>query len=164
MSLSDNSHDFSLSSICWGYRDIFKQTIQRLFDEGYLGPEREVIVGSNTEMPAEELRKMARKSLFKLDSGLIVALSFLPDFFYRVDGNQNQMSKLHSDSPIADLEDEAGIGDALPEDPVDSPIGVENHDLLVQYLVESERDPSPKIDFYERPLIIKRGLSWLIFS
>ena len=43
MSSSDNFSDFSLSSICWGYRDIFKQTIQRLFDEGYLGPEREEI-------------------------------------------------------------------------------------------------------------------------
>ena len=199
-----------------------------------------------------ELRKMARESLFELDSRPFIALSFLPDFFYRADGNQNQMPTHQGDSMIADLKDEAGIGDALPENSVDSPIAAEdrepdssrdsetddsgnvspavylydewsndegdyyrdhchvyemksreesgttipgnvteqvarvrrifellrpevisklkrlpegdeiNHDLLVQYLVESERDPSPKIDFYERPYIIKRDLSVLI--
>ena len=38
-----NDRDFSLSSVGWGYRDIFTKTIERLFAEGYLGPEREEI-------------------------------------------------------------------------------------------------------------------------
>ncbi|MBT3272304.1 MAG: VWA domain-containing protein [Spirochaetales bacterium] len=36
-----NYQDFSASSVTWGYRDIFAETIKRLFNEGYLGPERE---------------------------------------------------------------------------------------------------------------------------
>lgn len=32
--------DAALSRVCWGYRDVFKQTITRLHDEGYLGAER----------------------------------------------------------------------------------------------------------------------------
>ena len=37
-----------------------------------------------------------------------------------------------------------------------------NHDMLIRYLVESNRDPSPKIDFYERPLVDRRDLSVLV--
>ena len=37
-----------------------------------------------------------------------------------------------------------------------------NHDLLIDYLVDTRRNPSPRIDFYERPLVIKRSLSVVI--
>jgi hypothetical protein len=37
-----------------------------------------------------------------------------------------------------------------------------NHDLLVQYLVDAKRNPSPKVDFYERPLVARRDLSVLV--
>lgn len=33
-------HGFSLKSVCWGYRDLFRQTIERLFAEGLIGGEK----------------------------------------------------------------------------------------------------------------------------
>ena len=36
-------HGFSLRSVCWGYRDIFRNTIEGLFDQGLLGAEREEV-------------------------------------------------------------------------------------------------------------------------
>ena len=36
-------HCFSLQSVCWGYRDIFKTTIEGLFEQGLLGAGREEV-------------------------------------------------------------------------------------------------------------------------
>ncbi len=40
MSRMDNTHGFSLSSVCWGYRDIFAKTLEGLFDRGMIGDDR----------------------------------------------------------------------------------------------------------------------------
>jgi hypothetical protein len=37
------SHDFSLRSVCWGYRDIFRKAIEALVQQGYLGEGRESV-------------------------------------------------------------------------------------------------------------------------
>jgi nitric oxide reductase NorD protein len=38
----DRYHGFSLQSVCWGYREIFAQAIEGLFEGGYIGPARRV--------------------------------------------------------------------------------------------------------------------------
>lgn len=37
---ADRYHGFSLSSVCWGYRDIFAQTLETLFAQGLIGDKR----------------------------------------------------------------------------------------------------------------------------
>ncbi len=59
MNKSIDYHGFSLSSVCWGYRDIFRKTINRLHDQGYLGPERPEITGRFFE-----LMRCSDKTLF----------------------------------------------------------------------------------------------------
>jgi hypothetical protein len=39
-------HGFSLRSVTWGYREVFAQTIEELFREGYLGPERREVTAA----------------------------------------------------------------------------------------------------------------------
>ncbi|MBN1558156.1 MAG: hypothetical protein JW951_08425, partial [Lentisphaerae bacterium] len=39
----DAAHGFSLSCVCWGYRDLFARTIGGLLDEGVLGGGREAV-------------------------------------------------------------------------------------------------------------------------
>ena len=195
-------------------------------------------------------RETLRKSSFRLDIAPLQPLSFLPDFFYTADAESRMVVNSQSDSVVADLREEAGIGEVVEDDFDDAPVSTEdadtaptqdaadtadatpaeylydewsndegdyfrdychvhevksrdesefavpesaseqvrrvrrifellrpevssklkrlsegdeiNHDLLVRYLVESERDPSPKIDFYEQPHIVKRDLSVLI--
>jgi len=34
---------FSLQSVCWGYRDIFQRTLEGLFEQGLIGPDREAV-------------------------------------------------------------------------------------------------------------------------
>lgn len=36
---------FSLKDVCWGYREIFADAIERLFDEGLIGPGRREVTG-----------------------------------------------------------------------------------------------------------------------
>jgi len=38
--MEDHYHGFKLSSVCWGYRDIFAQTLEAMFDQGLIGEER----------------------------------------------------------------------------------------------------------------------------
>jgi nitric oxide reductase activation protein len=52
-------HGFSLRDVGWGYRDIFAKTIERLFDEGLLGPKRE-----ETSKHFFDLLKRANQSCF----------------------------------------------------------------------------------------------------
>jgi nitric oxide reductase activation protein len=40
---SNSNHDFSLKSVCWGYRDTFSKAIEGLFEKNLLGPEQEEI-------------------------------------------------------------------------------------------------------------------------
>jgi len=39
----DRYHGFSLRSVTWGYREIFAQTIEGLFEQGCLGPDRQEV-------------------------------------------------------------------------------------------------------------------------
>ncbi|MBN1582118.1 MAG: hypothetical protein JXA89_15550 [Anaerolineae bacterium] len=41
--IQDRYQGFSLRSVCWGYRDVFAQAIERLFIEGVLGPQQESV-------------------------------------------------------------------------------------------------------------------------
>ena len=50
---------FSLRDVCWGYRDIFARTIEGLFDEGLLGPDR-----NETSRHFFNLLKQANQSCF----------------------------------------------------------------------------------------------------
>jgi nitric oxide reductase activation protein len=43
---ADKFQGFSLSSVCWGYRDIFAKTLQELFERGMLGAQRPEITAS----------------------------------------------------------------------------------------------------------------------
>ena len=42
----DRYRGFSLKSVCWGYRDLFQQSIERLFAEGLIGDERREVTES----------------------------------------------------------------------------------------------------------------------
>jgi hypothetical protein len=57
--LGDRLHGFSLRDVCWGYRDLFARTIERLFDEGLLGAER-----AETSRQFFALLKQADQSCF----------------------------------------------------------------------------------------------------
>ena len=39
----DRYHGFSLRSVMWGYRDIFEEAIEELFQQGCLGPQRQEV-------------------------------------------------------------------------------------------------------------------------
>ena len=40
----DNRYEgFSLRSVCWGYREVFARTIEGLFDQGWIGPDRRAV-------------------------------------------------------------------------------------------------------------------------
>jgi hypothetical protein len=41
---------FSLKSVCWGYREVFAQTIERLFSEGLIGEGRREVTGKFFEL------------------------------------------------------------------------------------------------------------------
>ncbi len=43
-------HGFSLRSVTWGYREIFSETIEELFREGILGPQRREVTGKFFEL------------------------------------------------------------------------------------------------------------------
>ena len=47
---ADEVNGFDLKSVCWGYREVFAQTIQGLFDEGAIGPERREVTTKVFEM------------------------------------------------------------------------------------------------------------------
>lgn len=40
---ADRYHGFSLNSVMWGYRDIFEKSIDELFQQGCLGPQRQEV-------------------------------------------------------------------------------------------------------------------------
>jgi hypothetical protein len=42
----DRYHGFSLKSVCWGYREIFRQTLDGLFREGVVGPDRREVTAT----------------------------------------------------------------------------------------------------------------------
>ena len=39
----DRYHGFSLRSVCWGYREIFREAIEGLFEQGAIGPDRQEV-------------------------------------------------------------------------------------------------------------------------
>jgi nitric oxide reductase activation protein len=39
-------HGFSLKSVCWGYRDLFRQSIENLLDDGLIGDDRREVTES----------------------------------------------------------------------------------------------------------------------
>ena len=57
--MGEELHGFSLRSVCWGYRNIFAETIERLFEEGLIGTERE-----ETSRQFFDLLKKADQSCF----------------------------------------------------------------------------------------------------
>lgn len=38
--MKDRYHGFKLSSVCWGYRDVFAQTLEEMFEQGLIGEDR----------------------------------------------------------------------------------------------------------------------------
>ena len=47
---ADRYHGFSLRSVTWGYRDIFEKSIEELFRQGLLGPERREVTSKFFEL------------------------------------------------------------------------------------------------------------------
>jgi len=47
---ADRYHGFSLRSVTWGYRDIFEKSIEELFRQGLLGPERREVTSTFFEL------------------------------------------------------------------------------------------------------------------
>ena len=64
-------HGFSLRSVCWGYREIFREAIEGLFEQGAIGPERqevtrhffELMKHVNILLDAGELRAQDRMAV-----------------------------------------------------------------------------------------------------
>jgi len=46
----DPYQGFALSSVCWGYREIFSRTIEKLFDQGVIGPDRRDVTAKFFEL------------------------------------------------------------------------------------------------------------------
>ena len=55
----DRYHGFSLKSVCWGYREIFAEAIEGLFEAGHIGPARREVTAH-----CFELLKQADQSCF----------------------------------------------------------------------------------------------------
>ena len=109
-------HGFSLKSVCWGYREIFREAIESLFREGLIGPNRRQVTAAVFDL----LRRADQSHFDHVLKEFLGALSprtrwlvELPGLFADVVelGGQLGRAKLHHGIGFFEALGRGGLGD-----------------------------------------------------